>query len=84
MGGNFLKQMNKSAKSTGKWMGNAAKDSGNWIKNAGEDVFQTGGKVGNRILDFGDAQISKVTDIFSSPTFLIVAGVVIVAIIILK
>ena len=84
MGGNFLKQMNKGVKSAGKWTKNAAKDSGNWIKNAGEDIFDTGGKVGNRILDFGDAQISKVTDIFSSPTFLIVAGVVIVAVVILK
>ena len=77
MGKNFLKQL-----------GNGFKKTGNWFKHAGEDTFHWGEKtvssVGNKILNFADKQTSKLTNVFSSPTFLIVAGAVVVVFIMMK
>lgn len=61
---------------------------GNWIKNAGEDTFKwtekTVGTGINKTLKFADKQTDKITGIFNNPTFLIVAGVVVVGIIVLR
>ena len=92
---NIFKGIGNAINDTGNWISGAgksithgAKDAGGWLVGAAEDTFNWGektiGGVGNRILDFSGDQISKVTDIFNNPTFLIVAGAVIVAIIILK
>ena len=64
------------------------KSAGNWVKNAGEDTFKwgekTAGKVGNRLLEHSETQLKSITDIFSSPSFLLIAGAVIIAIVLLK
>ena len=77
MGKNFL----KSLKHTGK-------DVGNWGKHAAEDTFhwgtKTAGKVGDRLLDTYENSVSSITGVLSSPTFLIVAGAVILLIIVIK
>ena len=77
MGKNFLSNITKGVKS-----------GGNWVKHAAEDTFHWGektvGKVGDRVLDHTEKQLSSITGVFTNPTFLIVAGVVVVAIIILK
>ena len=73
-----------AADDTGKWFKGAGKTVGHGLSDAAKWGEHTAGSVGKTLLNFGDKQISKVTDIFSSPTFLIVAGAVIVAIIVLK
>ena len=42
------------------------------------------GKAGDRVLGFADNQTSKMKDVLMNPTFMIVAGCVVVAIILLK
>lgn len=77
MGKNIFNQIGKSTKASGKWIGHAAEDTFNW-------TTKTAGNTAKFGLDWTGDQVSKITDIFTSPTFLIVAGVVIVGIIILK
>ena len=85
---NIFDSIGKGLSDGGKWIGHTAEKGGKWAGHAAEDTFhwgeKTGSQVGNRLLNFGDDQLSKLTGIFGSPTFLIVAGVVVVAIIILK
>ena len=89
MGVNFLHSMSKGVKSAGKWVGNAGKSAGKgvssggkWIGHAAEDSFnwttKTAGNVGNKVMDFADSQVDKITGLLSSPTLLIVVGVVVV------
>ena len=64
------------------------KSAGNWAKGAAEDTFKwgekTAGNVGDRLLKHSETQLQSITGVFSSPSFLIVAGVVIVAVVLLK
>ena len=61
-------------------IGSGANSVGNWFSDATSSI----GSAGKYGLDWTGNQISTITGIFSSPTFLIVAGVVILGIIILK
>lgn len=88
MGRNIFDKVQKGVSNGGKWIGHTAESGGKWIGHAAEDTFhwstKSAGKVGNSVLDFGSEQVSKITGVFSSPTFLIVAGVVVVAIVVLR
>jgi hypothetical protein len=84
MGINFFKHMFKPAKSVGNWIKHAAEDTFDFAKHTVKAGVKLGGKVGNRLLNFTDKQVSSVTGVFSSPSFLIIAGVVIVGFVLLK
>ena len=74
MGKNFITGILKPA---GKWLGHAAKDTFHWTeKRVGQGI--------NKALSFADKQTSKITDVFSNPTFLIVAGGIVVLLILMK
>ena len=77
MGKNFFKQLGKVGKSAGNWIKNAAEDTFHWTEN-------TVGKVGNRLLDHSENQLSSITGVFNNPSFLIVAGVIVVALILTR
>ena len=84
----IIDKIGKGIKDTGKdikhGIGSGANSVGNWFSSATSSVTNTIGSAGKYGLDWTGDQISSITGVFSSPTFLIVAGVVILGIIILK
>ena len=77
MGKSFLKKIFKPVKSAGKWTTHAAEDTFHWTE-------KTVGNVGKKVLTFADNQTSKITDLLSNPTLLLVVGGVVVCVIMLK
>ena len=86
--GDVFNDIGHGLSNAGKSIGHGLSDAGKWGVHTAEDTFHWGEKTvkgaGKTLLNFSDNQISKVTDIFNNPTFLIVAGVVLVAIVIIK
>lgn len=93
MGFHFFKNLSKSFKSTGNWIKHAAEDSfdfgkktvGGGVRAIGH-VLEGGtkavGSAGKTLLNFTDGQITKVTDILGSPSFLLIAGGIVVVLLI--
>lgn len=85
MGVNFLQSMSKGVKSAGKWVnhsagsvGHSVKSSGKWIGHKADDALSSVGKAGNKLVDFAEQQTEQLTSFLTSPTTLIIVGVVVV------
>lgn len=84
MGVNFLKSVGKAFKSTGDWIKHAAEDTYKEGKNIVTGGFKTVGSAGKTLLNFTDNQVSKVTDVLKSPSFLLIAGGIVVVLIVMN